>query len=399
MLRVVTNIVIEQRPSLQWPNRKTTIGLDFCNTWEYEDSWRDLTNKGKMIIPKNLYFRDQFGKLKPLLGPNINVGGFSSSAPLVLRGDKVSLIGGYKYFASKNAARETTTTNSILTGYVSRVSSAIPIEIEIEDNMWLLKQTPVDTRTFKSTDSLNIILKSLIDKCNSIYKTSFTVNALSKTTFGSFTMGNETACQVLQRLQKTYGFESYFRGDELRCGAIIYIPTEARTSTFTFQEDIIESDLQYVRKDDITLSAIAKNTIEERTGQITKDGFEKTKRKRLEVLVTLRDNTKTTRVIKSGDVVPENNEGERRTFHFPGAKTTQELSDAAFNELTKYYYTGLKGSFTTFGLPFVRQGDNVVLKNPILPEQDGTYKVKKVEYSGGINGMRQVIHLDFKINI
>lgn len=399
MFRVVSNITIQQEPSLAFPGRNTQINLDFVTSYESEDSWRDLTNKGKLVIPKNLYFLDKFGKKQPLAGPNINVGGFSNSVPLVLRGDRVTIAGGYKYFATKNAARETTETNQIFTGFVSKVNSNIPIEMELEDNMWLLKQTPVDTMTFSKKDGLTKILQTIIDKCNSMYGTNFTVNALTETTFGSFTIGNETACQVLQRLQKSYGFESYFRGNELRCGVIVYVTSDAKTIPFTFQYDIINNELEYVRKDDITLSAIARNTIAETDGTMTKDGQLKTKKKRLEVLVTLKNGVQTTKIINTGDAVAQNNEGERRTFFFPGAITTDQLATAAFNELNKYYYTGLKGCFTTLGLPFVRQGDNVFITNPVLPEQDGTYKVKKVEYTGGVQGMRQKIHLDFKLNV
>lgn len=400
MFRVISNITISQQPSTAFPNRKTVINLDFCNSYEASDSWRDLTNNGKLIIPKNLYFRDQFGKLRPLAGTNVNVGGFSSNDPLVLRGDKVSIVSGYKYFATKNAARETTNTNTIFTGYISKVGSKIPIEMQLEDNMWLLKQTPVDTQTFKKTDNLSTILKALVDKCNSIYNTNFTVNALTETTFGSFIIGNETACQVLQRLQKTYGFESYFRGNELRCGSLIYIPSEAVTKNFVFQRDILPDDeLEYVRKDDLTLSAIARNTLTETTGKLTKDGQAKTKKVRIEVLVTLRNGKQVIKEIKRGDKVATNNEGERRTLFFPGAKTVDELGKLALAELVKYYYTGLKGSFTTFGLPFMRQGDNANIIDNILPERQGLYRIKKVEYSGGVSGLRQKIFLDFKINV
>jgi hypothetical protein len=227
--------------------------------------------------------------------------------------------------------------------------------------------------------------------------TPFKVKALTKTTFVGFTIGNETAAQVLQRLQQTYGFESYFRGNELRCGVLIYLPEEAREEVFAFQTNIIDDELEYARKDDIVLSAIAHNTITESNGT-TKDGEPKTKKKRLEVLVTIKNDKRIDKIIEQGQPVPENVEGERRTFFFPGAKTVQELADLAYNQLIRYYYTGFKGKFTTFGIPYVRQGDNAIIKDPILPERDGKYKIKKVDYTGGVNGLRQEIHLDFKIN-
>ena len=77
----------------------------------------------------------------------------------------------------------------------------------------------------------------------------------------------------------------------------------------------------------------------------------------------------------------------------------QDLINLAKSDLEKYYYTGFKGSFLTFGTPFIKFGDNVVLENNILPEQNGTYKVKAVNYSGGENGLRQNIELDYKLNV
>jgi hypothetical protein len=280
------------------------------------------------------------------------------------------------------------------------VFAKIPVEIGIEDNMWMLKQTPVDTHTFKASDGLTTILTTLVKKCNEVNGTNFTVNALTETTFGSFTIGNETACQVLDRLQKTFGFESYFRGNELRSGVIVYMPGEAVTEQFEFQRNIINGDdLEYVRKDDIVLSAIARNTITEETGKFTWDGKAKTKRKRIEVLVTIKNGKEFVKVINSGERVAGNEEGERRKFFFPGAKTINELAEAAYNKLIQYYYDGLRGNFETFGMPFVRQGDNAQIVDKILPERNGIYRIKKVDYSGGVDGLRQKIHLDFKINI
>lgn len=400
MLRVVSAIQIKQIPSQAWPNRKGTIDFDFLTEYEADDNWRDFTNNAKLVIPKSLYYTDAFGKRRPVFGTNVNIGGFDTNAPLFLRGDSVSMSSGYKYFAQANVSRETTQINNFFTGYITKIGSKIPIELTLEDNMWLLKQTPMATQTFLKSQGLNIILNSIITQVNALYGTNITFNALNQTTFGNFPVGNETACQVLQRLKKTFGFESYFRGNELRCGSIIYIPSEATNNTFTFQKDIIDGDsLEYVRKDDITLSALARNTIEETTDKLNKDGTAKTKRVRLEVLVTLKNNKTTIKQIKTGDKVPENVEGERRTLFFPGATTVDQLGQLAVNEIQKYYYDGLRGSFTTFGLPLVRQGDNVTLFNPILPEQNGTYKVKQVKRTGGANiGLRQEIYLDFKLN-
>ena len=38
------------------------------------------------------------------------------------------------------------------------------------------------------------------------------------------------------------------------------------------------------------------------------------------------------------------------------------------------------------------------LRDNILPERNGKYKVKGVQYSGGVGGHRQEIILDYKID-
>lgn len=397
MLRAQTIITITQTPSTLWPTRNAVLTFNFCNEFDCESCWEDLTDGGSLTLPKNLYVRNGNNQLVPLGTDTgqpasiVNIGGFSTSAPLLLRGDQVSIVSGYKYM---DFGVEVTDTNLLLKGWISKVTSKKPLVFEIEDNMWKLKQLPCPTMTFPSGTPLETILQTIIPA-----STGFTVNALTKTTFGQLMVGNETVCELLSRLRKTFHFESYFRGTELRCGSAVYIESEAVTNMFTFQYDIIDPDnLNYRRKDDIVLSAIARNTIVTDTGHLTKDGQAKTKRTRLEVLVTINSNGTVTQLTKQKGVdLPPNTGGERRDLIFPGAKTIDQLAVLALLELKKYYYTGFVGYFTTFMTPYVRHGDNVVLSNPILPEQNGTYKVKKVEYHCGMDGLRQKIHLDYMV--
>ena len=390
MYRLVTIITIQQQPSDKYPDRKAVLNFDFVHEFTSSDSWKDLTNKGSLTIPKNLYYKDGNGKMQPLNGTNICIGGFSE-APLFLRGDKVQIESGYKYYNEQH--REIIDTAIMFTGYVTKVHSKIPIQLDLEDNMWKLKQVQVPTMTFTTSDTLEDIMKLLIKG------TGFTTTALTVTNFGEFQIGGETAAQVLKRLQKTYGFEFYFRGDDLRGGILIYIESEAVRQEFRFQKNIISDELEYWRKDDIVLSVYAHNTLTEDTGHLCKDGSKKTKKKRLAVLVTIKNGSRIDTPIAEGDQPPENIEGERTTFFDTGAKTVQVLADNAYSHLIKYYYDGFKGTFTTFGIPFVRQGDNASIKDPVLPERDGLYKIKAVDYAGGVNGLRQTIHIDYRINV
>lgn len=402
MLRVQTQIIIKQAiPYVDNAGithaRSSTLNFDFCHSYETEDSWDDLTNKGNVILPKSIYVRDENGKLYPLGtflgGPvsNVNIGGFSTGTPLLLKGDQVSISAGYKFFNANG--EEAVKMPLIFTGYISRVTSKKPLQFEVEDNMWKLKQIQAPIKTFPAGTSLEAILTALLKG------SPFIVNALTDTSFGEFVTGNETVAEVLARLRRLYHFESYFRGNELRSGAAVYIESEAVTSIFEFQNNIISDELEYRRRDDIVLSAVARNNItEDVEGKMTRDGKQKTKNTRLEVLVTLKPDGSVTQYVKTKDNnYPPNTDGERRDLPFPGAKTIADLVKLATAELTKYYYTGFKGSFTTFGLPLVKQGDNVQLIDDILPERNGLYKVKKVKYKGGVGGLRQEIFLDYLV--
>lgn len=406
MLRVKIAVTIEQKTQVDgMPARNKVLKFDFIHSMTCSDSWRDFTNQGTLVLPKNLYVRDANNKRVSLYGTNINIGGFSSNAPLLMRGDRVYFDYGYRYFKGGKEIYEGTNDDKngthLFSGWVSQVTSKKPIEFKVEDNFWKLKQTACPTHTFKATDTLEDIVKFIL----AVYNTGkaladqFTFKPITVTTFGEFRVGNETVGEVLTRLRKTYHFESYFRGNELRSGITVYVEAEAKTFNFAFQRNIIQDELEYRRKDDMVLSILASNKIEQETGETTKEGLSKTKCVRLEVLCTLRNgSTEPVYFVKpKGGDYPPNTGGERMTLQYPGAKTLDELKSLATAELKKYYYTGFKGKFTTFGIPFVRLGDNVRISDPILPEKDGVYRVKSVEYSAGMDGIRQTIQLDYKI--
>jgi len=392
MLKPETFITINQRG----PGRTKKISFDFVTRWTFENGWETLTSKGVITFPKSIYVRDvDTKKLFSLFGKNKNIGGFGSE-PLIKRGDQVIIESDYIYW-DKNLNELKTERITIAEGFVSKVGAKLPIEIEFEDNMWLLKQIPLANQSFKSTDSLEDVMVKALEG------TGFSVNMLTTTTIkfdtGMLSAENETVAQFLAKLKKDYFLNAYFRGNELRIGSLIYIEAEAQEKTFMFEETIISSDLDYRRKDDVILSAVASNHIEEKTGKMTKDGKAKTAKKRIEVLVTLKDDKLITKIIGKGEKPDPNVEGERRTFTFPFAKTTDELIKLAETELRRYYYDGFKGEFVTFGMPYVQFGDNAKIINPKQKEQNGLYKIKSVDYSGGVEGWRQKIKLDYKLLI
>lgn len=382
MVRCVTEITITASPE---SHRAFKFTFNFCNNFEASDTWVDLTNQAKIIFPKNIYVRDQ-NQLTPLGG----TGTQKLINNLFQRGDSVTINFGY-YTYQNGQERLDMPAEPIFTGYISKVNSKIPIEIECEDNMWLLKQIPCKPQTWPKTKSVEELLRTLL------VGTDFSVNALANTTIGDFVIQDESVAQLLVRLQKDFRLESYFKGNELRIGFSIYNVAEAKTHNFTFQQNIISDSLEFQRKDDVKLSAIVTSNVEKTQGT-NKKGQPKTKLEKIEILVYANPQGEFVyqRKPEGGDF-PENIEGERRTMNFINITDINKLFEAGKEELQKYYYTGFKGSFVTFAVPCVRMGDIVNIKDPIMPDRNGKYIVKSVKYTGGVQGHRQEIELHYKL--
>ena len=388
MLKPITNITITTATK--------TLFFDFVNHWEFSNNWEDLSAQGKIIFPKNIYVRDtKTNKRYPLFGKN------KATGEMFKKGDKVKIQTQYIYW-DENLNEKRTPLTTIVEGFISNVKIEMPVTLEFEDNMYLLKKTPMINKSYNGSQSIESILNEALQVTNSTFGTNFKCETTSKTLVSwdnsLLTAENETLATFLAKLKKDAFIFTYFRGDTLRVGRSVYIDAEAQTKTFEFQNNIISSDLSFKRKDDMVLSAVASNHIQEQTGT-TKDGKAKIKNSRIEVLVTLQNDKVISKVVKSGDKPDPNTDGERRTFTFLEAKSEADLIRLATEALKKYYYSGLKGKFTTFGTPYVQFGDQCQIINNKLPEQNGVYKIKGVEYSGGVEGMRQIIQLDYKVNI
>ena len=394
MKRVLTKITFTQQPSTAYPNRGGAFIFSFVQAFEVTSTWRNLADTGKITLPKNVYVLNQYNRPLALANNNTNLGGFSNGIPIFLRGDQVTIQCGYGDYKNGN---ETLGIVTIFEGYINGVTSHKPIELAVMDNMYALQNTQAKVKEWAGY-TVEKMLVEMIGHAG----LPFTVNTTTNTPVNNFRTGNETIAQVLARLRTDYNFEAYFRGSELRCGLFVYLPEDAGQPpypTFTFQQNIISDELSYARMDDLTISEAASTVTEQETGQTTKDGQAKTKRQPLQVLVTFKNGSPTPEVFvpPPGGTLPDNQEGERKTSFFPQAKTIQELTDFAVNDLQKFYYQGLKGKFTSFGMPYVKHGRKINIVDPVLPERSGLYMVRGVTYTGGTGGLRQEIELDYLI--
>lgn len=260
------------------------------------------------------------------------------------RGDKVKIELGYF-----------PTLKTVFTGYISKIHNKKPIQLDCEDSMFLLKTKIIDKYS-KEKVSLKDFLKDIIGSTVQ-YKELVEIPNL-----GSFRITNATVAKVLDELRKD-GIYCYFVDEVLNVGLPLNA-TDTNEEDYKFEETIINSDsLEYYIENDVRLKVIAKSL-----------DF---KNNKLEVEVGDKD-------------------GEVKTFYKYGTDK-KSLTEYANIMLKNFKYTGYRGSFETFGEPFIRSGDRANLTSLVLPERNGKYIVKSVRRQFGMGGYRQVITLDAKV--
>jgi hypothetical protein len=314
--------------------------FDFNNEVEIISSWENLTDTATIKVPRKIRVK------KDGLFTNAITAGNSA---LWKRNDPVKIYAGYD---GDNLL--------VFEGVLTKISPKLPLEFSCEDYMRLLKQITVKKFSVQST-SLKNLIGSIVPK-TIVFET-------EDITLGKFKIENATIAEVLDYLKRKFGLTSTFQNGKLYVGFAYRFSSINDIATsdlleFEFQRNIIDdSNLDYIRDDDVRLKVVAINLFKNNT------------RKQIEV----------------GDP-----DGELRTLHFYEL-SDKDLKTLANEALQKLKYEGFRGSFTTFLQPQVKHGQAVKLIDPMIPDRNGVYLVKQVITRFGMNGGRQEITVDRKI--
>jgi hypothetical protein len=315
------------------PTCKITIGtleFDFLNELEIVSSWKNLTDTAVLRLPNKI---KQGGKSI-----------VSGADNLFKRGDEVKIVLGYY----PETAR-------VFTGFVAGITPDSPLVLQLEDHAYLFKQKSI-TASYKEVTLSNL----LTDLCPIEF---YSVDA----NLGAFRISNANFAQVLAELKKTYGLVSWVKEGILFCG-LPYFPTtnplDGLTHKLSFQRNIIESSLEYLREDDVKI--------------------------KVKGVSILKDNSRIE--IEAGDP-----EGAQRSLFYYGLNES-DLKEIVDRELPKLKYEGYRGGLTTFGSPTIKHGDTIELTDLKFPERAGEYLVDEVVTTQGLNGFRQQIALGAKVS-
>ena len=420
----------------------------------------------------------------------------NSVSNVVERGDAVVIEVGYEWYDGENVRIEL---QPIFSGFISTINYGNPVEIDLEDFMFVLKNTSVPTTTWKTNsfggdDEIPLWTNgeydtsadgnSLEKMINLIFANSQWNNLWldkfisvrtdqSKTSVGKWVInGNVSIMQFLEEIKNkcklnvfnvheiaTTEIVSALNSSEkipiktffnyLHCGIIKYYENNYSTLQadgtyeatnpiiFDFQDNIIDKNLEYKNINDVKIKLVAYSALKEKTGNKTKATKNKPsveKTKTIRVLPALDSNGNDFIGEVGGDVrtlyffPPEGEGGEyvdmkryyvdptsKKEVQFPGNTITAgwnentqgaiKLRSATLRKQAEQQYhklnsTSVSGSFTTFGMPFVKHGDIVQLKDKYNGVEtdinDQQFLVKGVKTTFGASiGLRQEIMLDY----
>jgi hypothetical protein len=294
---------------------------------QVESSWDNLTDTCTLVFPRRVAWQ----------GRSLATG----ANPLLERKMPVMVRLGYDG-----------QTTEVFRGFVRDISGEIPVRVECEDSMYLLKQGEVTT-SYRSVTLGQLIADVVGSKVP--YK------VVADQPLGQFRINKSTPAKVLDYIRERYFVRSFFRDGTLYVGWA-YVAELQRERKIRFDRNVISHNLEFRQKDTVRLS--------------------------LKAVVMKGDG-------KKEEVEIGERDGEKRTFHYYNISAA-DAKKRLEAEAERLIYTGYRGSFTTFGSPDIRHGDVVDLSDPVYPDRAGRYLVKSVKTTFGTGGYRQEVELESK---
>ena len=262
-------------------------------------------------------------------------------------GDKVTITLGYqdKYSGVEFA------------GYVKKISSKIPLVIECEDAMWLLRRKSI-TKSFGKT-TMKEVLKEVV-KGTGIELDSRCANIdLEK-----WVSKAESGAQVLERFKKNLLMTSFITDEgKLYCG-LKELTNIGNTVVYDLNYNIVENNLDYKSKDD----------------------------RRIKLKYIYIDKANKKKSIEVGD-----SDGEERTYHTSVVSDMKKLTEMANFKLNKLKYDGFDGDVKSFLIPYATRGMTAKLVNSVHKNREGNYFIEKVVTIFSRRGARRTVSISNKL--
>ncbi len=268
-------------------------------------------------------------------------------------GDAVSILLGYHTTDDDYEKTE-------FKGWVKKINPKIPLEIECEDNNYLLRKKTIN-KSWKST-TLQEVLNEIVSDTDVELE-----GDIPEVDLKPFYIKNTDAAYALQKIADEYGLTIFFNSDQKMVVKWGYSFEEGSIDLILNGDDcnVINNNLEYRVADDVKLKVKGIGIQDDNT--------------RIEVEV--------------GD-----DDGALRTLYFYNIDNSASLTKLANQEIKKYKFDGYRGDLTCFLIPFCDPGYTVNITDSIFPDREGSYFVESTTLNYGSGGIRRKIELGIKVS-
>jgi len=239
-------------------------------------------------------------------------------------------------------------------GYVKKIKPKFPLEIECEDNIWLLRRKNI-TKAWNTGTTLLEVLNEVVKE--TAVKLA---NNIPDIKLDKFIIRNANGAQVLQTLKKDFSLSVFITdAGELYCG-LQQLTNIGEAVVYDLNYNLVENNLEYKSKEE----------------------------RRIKVKYTYIAPDNTRKEIEVGDL---------RTFHTSIISDETQLKKLATAEIENLKYDGFDGNVVSFLMPFATRGMKAQLLDKDYPNREGNYFIKKVITTFGLDGARRTVSIGNKL--
>ncbi|MDO4782621.1 MAG: late control protein [Capnocytophaga felis] len=242
-------------------------------------------------------------------------------------------------------------------GFVKKIKPSVPIEIECEDAMYLLRRKNINKAWEKTT------LKEVLQEVVKDTPLALADN-IPNITLEKWIIKNANGTQVLEKLKEEFLLSVFINDENKLYAGLSQLTNISRNVTYDLNYNIISNDLEYKTKDE----------------------------RKIKVRYTYIDPNNKKKEVEEGDP-----DGELRTFHTSVVSDEKKLREMARAEIEKLKYDGFDGSVTSFLVPFATRSMQAQLIDKELKDIDEKYFVKKVEITFGTAGARRKVEIGARL--
>ena len=313
-----------------------TVSFDYVNSIEVKTSTKNLTDTAIVKVPRKMRWNG-----KPL-------------TDFIKRDDRITIQIGY----------EEQGLQTVFTGYLTGVKNSAPLVLTCENEMYPLKKGEI-------VPAENFDIKEFFQK----YVPGVKCEIVGNMSVGSVNFENRmTVVEALDKIMQVYPYIRCYFQDDVFYAVANSMPHTDKKVVFDPTRNMITDELKYTHKDDVKICVKAVSILDNNKKL---EAYAPTEA--MEVKAGKNE-------VKSGYVLQH--------FSCPHCKTEKELQDFADNTAKELVANKMSGNFKAFGIPFVRKGDIVELRDEEKPERHKKqFVAEAVDYSFGTGGYRQTITL------